>query len=132
MCVTLVGLAEAQRHAPGLPQGAKLYVAPMEWDLDRYLTAEIRKQALPVNLVTRPEVADFVMTSLYQGMGSHMMTAGHYIQVKIAAVDTGDPVWGADANDYALLFGRLRSHGPGRVAVTIVKKLRIRMSGNQR
>lgn len=113
-----------------LPAGAKLYVSPMEWDLDKYVTAEIRKQGLAVQLVERPEEADFVMTSLYQGLGSHMMSAGHYIQVKIAAVQGGKQVWNTEANDYALFFGRIRSHGPSRAAKAIVKKLRSSLSGS--
>lgn len=102
----------------------------MEWNLDRFVTAEIRKQALPVQIVDRPEEADFVMTSLYQGLGSHMISGGHYIQVKIVAVNGGTQVWNAEANDYALFFGRLRSHGPGRAAKAIVKKLRSGISGS--
>jgi hypothetical protein len=128
MSLALAGLAEAQRPAPvGVPRDAKLYIAPMEWDLDRFVTAEIRKQDLPVEVVARPEEADFVMTSLYQGLGSHLISPGHYIQVAIAA-SSGGKVWSAEANDYALFFGRLRPHGPGRAAAAIVKKLSVDMS----
>jgi hypothetical protein len=128
-CLTLVGLLDAQKPvAPGLPAGAKLYVAPMEWNLDQFVTAEIQRQGVSVHLVARAEDADFVMTSLYQSLGSHLMSPGHYIQVKIVAAAGGKEVWFAEANDYALFFGRLRTHGPGRVAETIVKKLHRRMS----
>jgi hypothetical protein len=127
--LSLVGLMNAQKPAaPGLPAGAKLYVAPMEWHLDQFVASEIQRQALPVQLVTRPEEADFVMTSLYQSLGSHQMSPGHYIQVKIVAAEGGKEVWFAEANDYALFFGRLRPHGPSRVAETIVKKLQHHLS----
>lgn len=124
MGLTLVGLAGAKEPvSASLPQGAKLYVAPMEWNLDRFVADEIRSQDLPVQLVTRPEEADFVMTSLYQALGSHLMSPGHYIQVRIVAADGGKQVWFAEANDYALLLGRLRMHGPSRAAREIVRKL---------
>lgn len=133
MSLALVGLGEAQRPVSGgVPRGAKLYVAPMEWDLDRFVAAEIRRQDLPVALVARPEEADFVMTSLYQGLGTHLISPGHYIQVKIVASAGGKQVWFAEANDYALFFGRLRPHGPGRAAEAIVKKLRNDMSKSGR
>jgi hypothetical protein len=41
-------------------------------------------------------------------------------------------VWRAETSDYALFFGRLRSHGPGRAAEAIVKKLRNNISGVRR
>jgi len=123
-CFALAGQLEAQRPGPGsLPPGAKLYVAPMEWNLDRFVTEQIREQGLALNLVARPEDADFVMTCLYQTLGSHYMSPGHYIQVKIVAARGGKQVWSADANDYALFFGRLRPHGPARAAAAIVRKL---------
>lgn len=129
--LSLAGLSQAKGPvADSLPSGAKLYVSPMEWNLDRFVTDEIRKQGLPVQMVASPEEADFVMTSLYQGLGSHMMSAGHYIQVKIVANNGGKQVWFAEANDYALFLGLLRPHGPGRAAAAIVKKLGRGMSAS--
>jgi hypothetical protein len=132
ICLTLVGLSAAKDPVPTVPAGAKIYVAPMEWNLDRFVTAEIQKQGLPVVLAARAEDADFVMTSLYQSLGSHFMSPGHYIQVKIVAAKGGRQVWFAEANDYALFFGRLRPHGPARVAEEVVRKLNRRMSASGR
>jgi len=124
MCLAVVGRLEAQRPASGgVPRGAKLYVAPMEWGLDRFVAAEIRRCGLPVEVVATAEEADFLMTSLYQGLGSHLMSPGHCIQVKIVASDGGRQVWFGEADDYALFFGRLRPHGPAKAAAAIVKKL---------
>ncbi len=106
-----------------MPLGAKLYVSPMEWNLDQFVAAEIRSQGLPVHVVAHPEEADFVMTSIYQSLGSHRMSPGHYIQVKIVSADGARQMWFGEANDYALFFGRLRPHGPTKAAQTIVKKL---------
>jgi len=124
MGLALAGLLEGQGPVPeSLPPGAKLYVAPMEWNLDRFVAEEIRKQGLSVQVVARPEEAGFVMTSFYQSLGSRMISPGHYIRVKIVAADGGQQVWRAEVNDYAVFFGHLRSHGPGRAAEAIAKKL---------
>ncbi|MGA9104644.1 MAG: hypothetical protein ACLQPN_10830 [Bryobacteraceae bacterium] len=130
MCLAFAGRVEAQRPVSGIiPPGAKLYIAPMEWQLDRFVAAEIRRQGLPLQVVALPQEAGFVMTGLYQSLGSHMISPGHYIQVKIVAADDGKQVWRAEASDFAVLFGRLRPHGLGRAAQAIVKKLRNNMSG---
>lgn len=126
----LVGALEAKHPVPAiLSPGAKLYVAPMEWGLDRFLTDEIRKQGVPVQLVSTEDQADFVMTSLYQKLGSHLIAPGHYIQVKIVEANGGKRVWGDEVNDFAVFFGRLRRHGPRKAAECIVKKLRYNLSG---
>jgi len=128
LCLTLAGLLEAKRpDRASISPGARLYVAPMEWSLDRFVVAEIRRQALPVQLVADPKQADFVMTSLYQKLGSHMIAPGHYIQVRIVAASGGTPVWAGEVNDFAVFFGRLRAHGPRKAAQAIVRKLRANM-----
>jgi hypothetical protein len=77
-----------------------------------------------VEVVAGPREADFVMTGLYQNLGSRMLSPGHYIQVKIVAVDGGKQVWRAEVHDFPLFFAQLRPHGRGRAAKAIVKKLR--------
>jgi hypothetical protein len=123
--LTLAVVCEAKQplRANMVPD-AKLYVAPMEWNLDRFVAAEIVRQGLPVQLVTSEDQADFVMTSFYQQLGSHLIAPGHYIQVRIVATGNGMPVWAEDVNDFAVFFGRLRRHGPGKAAHSIVRKLR--------
>jgi hypothetical protein len=126
----LIGALEAKRPVlASMSADARLYVAPMEWGLDRFVTDEIRRQALPVQLVTTEEQADFVMTSLYQKLGSHMIAPGHYIQVRIVAAYDGQAVWAGEVNDFALMFGRLRRHGPRRAAEAIVRRLRNNLLG---
>ena len=69
----------------------------MEWNLDRFLTDEIRRQGLSIQVVVRPEDTDFVMTGLYQQLGSRFISPGHYILVKIVAANGDKQVWFADA-----------------------------------
>ena len=111
LSLTLAGLASAQKPVvPALPTGTRLFVAPMEWNpRPVYYRRRSSGGRLPVQLVGRPEDADFVMTSVYQSLGSHFMSPGHYIQVKIAGASDGRQVWFTEANDYALFFGAASS-----------------------
>jgi hypothetical protein len=114
---------------PSMSRDARLYVAPMEWQLDHYVISEIRKQGLPVQLVNTEGEADFVMTSLYQQLGSDLITPSHFIQVRIAAVNDGRAVWAGEVNDFSIVFGRLRRHGPRKAAEVILKNLRRNLTG---
>ena len=126
----LAGQAPVSGQPPvlpvSLPAGSRLFIAPMDWNLPSYIGAEIRRQGLPVQVVERQEDADFVMTGASSSLGSRLISPGHYIQVKIVAANGGKQVWSAEANDYALFFARLRPHGPGRAARSIVTKMRNR------
>jgi hypothetical protein len=128
-CLTLAGLLEAQRPVPGaLLPGAKLFISPMEWNLDRAVAAEISRQGLPLKVVADRREADFVMTSAYQNLGSRTTSPGHFIQVAIIAADGGRQVWSAEVRDFGLFFAQLRSHGRARAAKAIVRKLNNRLS----
>jgi hypothetical protein len=109
-----------------LPNGANLFIVPMEWDLDGFIRAEVRKNGLPVHLVERPEDADFIMTGSSVKLGSRLLAPSRDFQVQISEAHGGAPVWTAGASDYATFFARLRSHGATRAAKTIVLKLRNR------
>jgi hypothetical protein len=81
-----------------------------------------------VKLVTNPQDADFAMAGQYEALGSHLLSPGHSIRVKIVSADGTKQVWSGDANDYDLFFGRMRHHGPKRAAAAIVKQLRLNMA----
>jgi hypothetical protein len=128
--LTLLAAPEVKRPAPvGISADARIYVAPMEWQLDHYVIEEIRRQGLAVQVVSNASEADFVMTSSYQKLGSHLIAPGHYIQVTIVAANDGSAVWAGEVNDFAIVFGRLRRHGPRKAAEGIVKKLRSNLAG---
>ena len=117
-------LIAKRQNLPGMAPNARLYIAPMEWGLDRFVADQILRDGLPVQLVSKEDQADLVMTSLYQKLGSHLIAPGHYIQVRIVAANDGRAVWSDEVNDFAIVFGRLRRHGPRKAAEAIVKKLR--------
>ena len=124
LSLTLFAAPEVKRPAAGgISRDARIYIAPMEWQLDHYVIEEIRRQGLAVQIVNSESEADLVMTSAYQKLGSHL-TAGHFIQVRIVAANDGSAVWAGEVNDFAIMFGSLRRHGPRKAAEGIVKKLR--------
>jgi hypothetical protein len=98
----------------------------MEWNLDASIRSELGKNKLPLRLVGRAEDADFIMTGSSVKLGSRLVSPGRDFQVTIVAAHSGTPVWTGGAGDYAVFFGRLRSHGPARAARSIVFKLRNR------
>jgi hypothetical protein len=120
-----LGNVAAQDSAP-LPTGAKVYIAPMEWQLDGLIAAEIHRQNLPVNVVQQQTEADYVMTGSSEKLSSHMMSPGRCFQVTIVTANNGKPVWTGEADDYATVFGRLRTHGPNRAAKALVGSIRHR------
>jgi hypothetical protein len=122
--LALASPTQAQPTPTGIPSGANLFVAPMEWGLDELIRTEVRNHNLPVHLVGREEDADFVMTASTVKLGSRLLSPARDFQVKIVAVRGGTQVWSAEASDYALFFGRLRSHGPPRAAKSIVRQMR--------
>jgi hypothetical protein len=124
-CLLTPAILMGQNSAP-LSAGAKVYIAPMEWQMEQFITAEIRRQALPVNLVASPSEADFVMTGSAEKLSSHFMAPGRCFHVTVATADGSHTVWSGEGDDYAMVFGRFRSHGPGRAARSIVDALRAR------
>jgi hypothetical protein len=98
----------------------------MEWNLDELIRAEVRRNGLPVHLVSRREDADFIMTGTSVKLGSRLLSPSRDFQVQIVAAASGTEVWSAEASDYATFFARLRSHGTGRAAKVLVRKLRNR------
>jgi exosome complex RNA-binding protein Csl4 len=122
--VAAVFVEGQQPLSGGLPPGAKLFVAEMEWKLDRAIVAEIGRQRLPVQVVTDPREAAFTMTAVYQNLGSRTTSPGHYIQAKIVAAD-GKPVWATEVRDFGVVFAQLQPHGRERAAKAIVRRLAI-------
>jgi len=110
----------------GLPAGAKIFIAPMEWQMEQHLASEIRRQGLPVELVADEAAADYVMTGSAEKLSSHFMAPGRSFHIILTRLDGSQTVWTGEGDDYATVFGRLRSHGPARAARTIVEGLRNR------
>ncbi len=98
----------------------------MDWQMEQFLASEIQRQSLPVTLVFDESEADFVMTGSAEKLSSHFMAPGRCFQVTIATTDRSKTIWTGQGDDYATVFGRLRSHGPNRAARSIVDGIRSR------
>jgi hypothetical protein len=120
------GKPQSPTAPKNLPAGANLFIQPMEWNLDEYIHREVRKSRLPVHLVQRPEEADFIMTGSSVKLGSRMISPSRDFEVQLSEAGSGALVWSTEASDYAIFFSRLRSHGAGRAAKSIVNKMRSR------
>jgi hypothetical protein len=65
----LVAAAAMPQQAPGPAaepplRGSKVYIEPMEHDLDEHIRSRILKRGLPIILVASPEDADFILSGL--------------------------------------------------------------------
>ncbi|GIW56462.1 MAG: hypothetical protein KatS3mg082_2866 [Nitrospiraceae bacterium] len=117
-----------------IPRGAKLFIAPMDHNLDSFIVAEIQKQKLPVVIVLRQEEAQYVLTGFAQTTGSHwaeQVAASIFggkdkyeASVKLVTADGKSLVWSGEAGDRSLLFGALRRGGQRKVAERIVKEMK--------
>jgi hypothetical protein len=117
-----------------IPRGAKLFITPMDNNLDSFIIAEIQKQKLPVVVVLKQEEAQYVLTGFSQITGSHwaeQVAASIFggkdkyeASVKLVTADGKSLVWSAEAGDRSLLFGALRRRGQRKIAQRIVKEMK--------
>ena len=126
MLLSLASASYSQALPKSLPSGAKLFIAPMEWNLDELVRAEVRKNGLPVELVESRDEADFIMTGTSVKLGSRLLSPARDFHVDVSPANGGAPVWSGEASDHATFFGRLRRHGSARAARAIVMKMRNR------
>jgi len=124
--------APARQNLTPVAAGARIYIEPMEWQMEQFITAEIRRQGLPVEIVANPYAADLVMKGSAEKVSSHLMSPGRCFRVTLVTANGSDPVWSGEGDDYATVFARLRSHGPARAARAIVASMRNRFFRNPR
>jgi hypothetical protein len=133
-------VAEAKRPAPRagneaprqLTRNSRLYIVPMEEDLDGYIRAEIIKKKVPLLVVMAEEDADFIMIGSateeerrkwHEGWltAERDKTSG---TVSIIDARTGSLVWAGEAGDRSLWFSGLKRGGHRKVADRLVKQLK--------
>jgi len=120
--------------AQSIPRGAKLFVTPMDKNLDSFIVAEIEKQKLPVQVVLKQEEAQYVLTGFSQITGSHWAEQvatsifggkdKYEASVKMVTADGKSLVWAGEAGDRSILFGAFRRGGQRKVAGRIVKQMK--------
>jgi hypothetical protein len=125
MLITAVS-ALPQINVP-LHCGSKIYISPMENELDGYIRAKFVELHVPLVIVMDKQVADLIMTGGSKQFADHWYDGG--VKDKntgtIAITDkAGNFVWGGAAGDRNIWWGNLAKHGPEKVATRIVDKLK--------
>lgn len=113
-----------------LPAGSKVFITPMEGDLDGFIAPEIIKQKLPVSVVLNEADADFVLVGgsikaddkwYNVAFGGKDKNEGN---VRLLDVKSKSMIWAGEAGDRSLMYGSLRRGGQRKVAERIVKQMK--------
>src|SRR6266481_907678 len=64
LAVLLVSVANGAKPVHVIPDGSKVFIAPMEGNLHGFIAAEVIKQKLPFIVTTDDKEADFVLTGM--------------------------------------------------------------------
>jgi hypothetical protein len=107
-----------------IPRGSRVFITPMEKNLDGFITAEMQRQKLPIEVVLKQEDAQYVLTGLSQMTGSHWAEQvatsifggkdKYEAECKLVTTDGKSLIWAGEAGDRSLVFGALRRGGRAR------------------
>lgn len=112
-----------------VPEGAKVFIAPMEGGLDGFIAAEIMKKKIPITVVTDEKDAEFVLTGgaikaddkWYNTIfGGKDKNEGN---VKMLSIANKQMVWAGEAGDRSLWWGNLKRGGQRKVADRLVQQM---------
>ncbi len=130
LLVLAVNQVGAQDKTKKVPEGAKLFIAPMEGDLHPFIAAEIVKKKLPVVIVTEEQDADFILTGASikgDDRWYHTVFGGkdkNEGSVQLLSVRDKTMVWAGEAGDRSIWWGSLKRGGQRKVADRIVNKMK--------
>lgn len=111
-------------------EGAHIFIASMEGNLDGFIASEIIKNRLPVVVVTEEKDADYVL------VGASIKADDHWYNtvfggkdknegnVRLLNVKGHEMVWAGEAGDRSLWFTGFKRGGERKVAERIVKELK--------
>jgi hypothetical protein len=113
-----------------LPPNSKLFIAPMDGNLNGFIAPEIIKQKLPLTVVMDEKDAEFILTGAsikaddkwyHTVFGGKDKNEGN---VQLVSVKERTLVWAGEAGDRSLWWGGLKRGGQRKVAERIVKRLK--------
>ncbi len=125
--IVSVALCSAQAT---VPNGSKVFIAPMDGNLHGFIAPEIIKKKVPLIVVTDEKEAEFILVGssikaddkwYHSVFGGKDKNEGN---VQLISVKTKQMVWAAEAGDRSLWWGGLRRGGQRKVADRIVKQLK--------
>jgi len=113
---------------------SKLFIAPMEANLNEFIAAEIVKQKIPVELVLEEKDADYILTGFsqktliawYDAVAGSLTGGKDRLEASAKLVRVKDKtfVWAAESGDRSLIFGALKRGGQRKLAERIVRKMK--------
>ena len=127
-CVSLI----AQTNVPA---GARVFITPMDKNLDSFITTEIQKQKVPLTVALKQEDAQYVITGFSQMTGStwadqvaSTIFGGKdkfEASIKMVSADGKTLVWSGEAGDRSAIpiVGGFRRGGQRKIAERIVKQI---------
>ena len=130
LAIGLAGLGCTLLMGADVPKGSKLFISPMEGNLDGFISSEIIKQKIPVTVVTDEKDADFVLAGAsvkaddkwyHAVFGGKDKNEGN---VRLLSVKDKTMVWAGEAGDRSLMWGGWRRGGERKVADRIVKRMK--------
>src|SRR5215467_1867472 len=116
--------------AATVPNGSKVFIAPMDNGLDGFIAPEIVKKKIPVVVVTDEKDADYILSGAsikaddrwYNTVfGGKDKNEGN---VRLLDVKNKQMVWAAEAGDRSLWWGSLKRGGQRKVADRIVDQMK--------
>ena len=143
-CLVLCGILSslAAQEVKSVPRGAKIFITPMDKNLDGFITAEIQKQKVPIEVVLNQEDAQFVLAGFSQMTGSHWAEQvattvfggkdKYEAECKLVSADGKTLIWSGEAGDRSLFLGALRRGGQRKVAERIVKQMHDALFANKK
>jgi len=122
----LCGISPAQL----LQKNSKIFIAPMQGELDGFIAAEIVKKKIPLVVVSDETQADYVLSGAslkaddrwYNTVfGGKDKNEGN---VRLLDVKTKQMVWAGEAGDRSLVWGGFKRGGERKVADRIVEQMK--------
>jgi hypothetical protein len=114
-----------------IPDGSRIFIAPMERKLDEYIASEIKKKKLPVAIVTNEKEADYIITgaALKGDTGWYKTVMGtakdkNEGSIQVVEVSSKSMIWAGEAGDRSLLWGSLSRGSVKKVASRLVDKMK--------
>jgi len=121
-------LTASVAFAQGVP---RVFISPMQGNLDGFIAAEIIKQHLPVLVVTDESAAQFVLVglSLHEDDRWYHIAFGTFKDrnegnVRLLNVQAKTMVWAGEAGDRSLIYGALRRGGQRKIAQRIAERMK--------
>lgn len=117
-----------------IEENSRLFISPMESNLNEFISAEIVKQKLPLVLVLAERDADYILTGLsqqtevkwYDVISGSLVGGKDRLEASAKLVRVKDKtfVWAGESGDRSLIFGGLKRGGQRKLAERIVKKMK--------